>query len=140
MASLISACGLVTNVSTGEEKIFWYCLSWGVLSAIMNISFIQLVFCCAKRWADVTTPLTRFFSKNAYAFYLCHLNVVFLLSFVWVILLNLKDGRYPYNWDVTVSNDWWLVFGGVFVTITGMPISWFSSWCLCKVPALKDIL
>lgn len=112
---------------------------WGFSSAMMSISFTNVVLAVFEKCLNVSNKVTQFLSRAAYATYLLHVNFILIFILAWKYSLSAM-GEDVFAPDFEVSSGWWLVLGGVFLTFTCLPFTWVVSWYICRIPGIRNIL
>ena len=139
--SILSGAGLVVLVVYQDdlsEPVASFV--WGILSAMMNVSFPSVLSAFFEKWLNINNKLTQLLSRGAYATYLLHFHFVFALTGVWAYVLSALLGYDVLDPDYELSNEWMLVAGGAFVSVVGLPLTWSVCWCICLIPGLRNIL
>lgn len=137
IASAFASSGLVAVVTYQSDiSVVTSSFAWGLCSGILNVSCPTVILTAFEQWVNTSNKFTHFSSRAAYASYLLHSAIVMLpLTVVWVGALRVIFGN-----EADIPSDWWIVAGGMFVSVLGLPLTWILSWYLCKIPGLKKIL
>merc|ERR1712228_29361 len=142
--------GLQIFCAFGEEmfsdwkqwQALWYPI-YGFSCPIFCLFMVQTF----SIWFDFTNTFLSMVARSAYSAYIIQYMILLpvyysyfgVMEAVSNVIMDFEDSD-GYTVFTDLENEWFLYLGVVYTICLSVPICWFISWILLKIPGLNKIL